>query len=163
MIERSDSVKTSGAPDSPQSLREELEEAAAGLLHLSESDYPYRFFTLPAESERDLTPEGFLNRLGISQQLLREFEVSADRIIEERPLDDFFPSEEALMERSGLDVSDPKVASEREKTRRLKEVLQKRLRGLTVFRVGRVEIRCYIVGLDEQGNLAGLVTTAIET
>lgn len=163
MVERSDSVNASSAPNAPQSLREALEEAADGLLHLSESDYPYRFFTLPAEGIKDLTPEGFLNRLGISQQLLREFGVPSDRIVEERSLDDFFPSEEALLERSGADASDPKAASEREKMRRLKEVLRKRLRGLTVFRVGRVEIRCYIVGLDEQGNLAGLVTTAIET
>src|SRR5215475_483075 len=41
-------------------LREELEKAAAGLNYSSESDYPFRFFTLPAEDETDLTPQGFL-------------------------------------------------------------------------------------------------------
>jgi hypothetical protein len=179
MVERSDSGEPSriesesagsskgrsrkSGPKRPPSLREELERAAAGLSHMSESDYPFQFFTLPAESENDLTPEGFLYRLGVSQQFIDEFNVPTDKLIEEWTLDDFFPNQDDLSERHGTDADDPQVVSEWERIQRLKEVLERRLRGVKVFRVGQVEIRCYIAGLDEQGNIAGLVTTAIET
>ena len=162
MVERSDSGKRKSAPKPPLSLRDELEAAAAGLTYMSESDYPFQFFTLPAESEKELTPEGFLNRLGISQ-LIDEFDVPTDKLIEEMTLDDFLPDEDDLDERHGTDTSDPEVASEGERIQRLKQVLKKRLHGIRVLRVGKVQIRCYIAGLDEQGNIAGLVTTAIET
>jgi hypothetical protein len=152
-----------GGPKQQPSLREELEQAAAGLYYMSESDYPYKFFTLPSEGEKDLTPEGFLNRLGLSQQWLDESGVSTGDLIEERSLADFFPNEEDLAERHSTDTTDPDVMSEWKKVQQLLEVLNRRLRGITVFRVGQVEIRCYITGLDEQNNLAGLVTTAVET
>jgi hypothetical protein len=105
----------------------------------------------------------FLNSLGISQPLIDELSLPIDRLIEERTLDNFLPNEDDLVGRYGTDASDPEVASEWERTQRLKEALRKRLRGVRVFRVGQVEIRCYIAGLDEQGDIAGLVTTAIET
>ena len=158
MMKRSDSGQRKSAPKPPLSLRDELEEAAAGLSHLSESDYPYQFFTLPAEGESDLTPEGFIMRLGISLQFIEDFNVPVDKLIEERALDDFLQTDDG-----DVDESDPESASELARIRRLKKVLRRRLRGVTVFRVGHVEIRCYIAGLDEQNNIAGLVTTAIET
>lgn len=145
------------------SLREELEKAADGLEYISESDSPFQFFTLPAEGEQDLTPEGFLNRLGISQAVIDEFSLPVERLIEERRLENFFPSAEDLAAGDGVDPSDSEVAAEAKKYRELEALLKKRLRGLKVLCVGQVEIRCYIVGLDEHGNLAGLVTLAIET
>lgn len=158
MVESSDSGQRNSAPKPPRSLRDELEEAADGLSYQSESYRPYQFFTLPAEGEGDLTPEGFIIRLGISQQFIDEFNVPVDKLVEERALDDFLQTEDWA-----VDQSDPEAVSELARIRRLKEVLRKRLRGVTVFRVGRIDIRCYIAGLDEQNNLAGLVTTAIET
>jgi hypothetical protein len=178
MIEESDSdeIAASAADDEragaggasesgtePQvSLREELERAAAGLSYMSESDYPYKFFSLPSEGEDDLTPEGFLKSFGLSRQLLDELGAQTERLVEQRSLEDFFPGEDDIAERRGADTSDPEVVAEWEKLRGLLAAL-KRLRNVTVFRVGQVEIRCYIAGLDEQGNIAGLVTTAIET
>jgi hypothetical protein len=162
MVERSDSDQRTSAPKPPLSLRDELEEAAAGLSHYSESDYPYQFFTLPSAGESDLTAEGFIMRLGISQQFIDEFSVPVDKLIEERALDDFLQTEDWAAP-SGDDQSGPESAAEFARTRRLKEVLKKRLRGVKVFRVGQVDIRCYIAGLDEQNNIVGLVTTAIET
>ncbi|MDX6695542.1 MAG: hypothetical protein QOF02_3145 [Blastocatellia bacterium] len=144
------------------SLREELEQAAAGLSYMSESDYPYKFFSLPAEGEDDLTPEGFLKRFGLSRQLLDELGAQTERLVEQCSLEDFFPGEDDIAERRGTDTSNPEVVAEWEKLQRMLAAL-KRLRKVTVFRVGQVEIRCYIAGLDEQGNIAGLVTTAIET
>jgi hypothetical protein len=143
--------------------REQLERAAAGLLYSSESDYPLQFFSLPGAGEGDLTPEGFLIRLGVSQQFVDEFNVPIDRLVEERPLDGFFPSAADLADFYGTDPDDPKVVAESKRFRRLEAVLRKRLKGVRVLRVGYVEIRCYIVGRTADGDLAGLVTTAIET
>ena len=45
----------------------------------------------------------------------------------------------------------------------LVRVLSRYLRDVKVYRIGRIEIACYVVGLDGDGNLAGLKTVAIET
>jgi len=42
-------------------------------------------------------------------------------------------------------------------------MLSTRLRDARVYRLGKIEIQCYIAGLDGDGNLAGLKTVAIET
>jgi hypothetical protein len=132
-------------------------------LYSSESDYPLQFFSLPSAGEGDLTPEGFLIRLGVSRQLIDKLDVPIDQLVEERPLDGFLPSDADLADSYGTDPSDPKVVAESKRFRRLETVLRKRLSGVRVLRVGYVEIRCYIVGLTRDGDLAGLVTTAIET
>lgn len=45
----------------------------------------------------------------------------------------------------------------------LVRLLSRRLRDVKVYRIGKIEIACYIAGLDNHGNLAGLRTTAVET
>jgi Nuclease A inhibitor-like protein len=60
VLKRSSSEKKNASvPRGRISLRDELEKAAAGLSYTSESDYPFRFFALPADSDTDLTPQGF--------------------------------------------------------------------------------------------------------
>ena len=164
-LKRSSSKK--GSASAPRGrisgLRDELEKAAAGLSYTSESDYPFRFFALPTENDTDLTPQGFLNRIGFSQQFIDEVNLPIDRLIEEKTLDDFFPTDDDLANYHGTNASAPEVVAESKQFRKLETVLRKRLRGVKVLRVGQVDIRCYIAGLDEHGNIAGLVTTAIET
>jgi Nuclease A inhibitor-like protein len=148
-------------------LCEELETAASGLLNTSESDFPYKFFTL---SQRDLrgdvdklTSLNFLSGIGISQELVDELKLPVDQLIKERALEGFFPSIEDIAGFFGTDTNDPKVIAESKRFRKLEALLRKRLREVKVFRVGQVEIRCYIAGFAKHGNIAGLVTTAIET
>jgi hypothetical protein len=45
----------------------------------------------------------------------------------------------------------------------LMRVISDRLRDVRVYRVGKIEITCYVAGLDAGGNLAGLKTISIET
>jgi hypothetical protein len=77
---------------------------------------------------------------------------------EQRSLADFFARHTA--------TSDP-YDSQAQKIRPLYEalmrVLSMRLRDVRVYRLGKIEIQCYIAGLDGAGNLAGLKTVAIET
>jgi len=156
-------LSESTARKRPSTLRAQLERAAAGLLYTSESDYPFKFFSLPAEGERDLTPEGFVARLGVSQQFIDQFNVPLDKLVQERPLDGFFPSAADLAGHYGRDPDDPQVVTEAKRFQKLAALLKKKLRGVKVLRLGSVEIRCYIVGLAGRGDLAGLVTTSIET
>ncbi len=143
-------------------LREQLEKAAKGILFSSESDFPLQFFTLPAGDLAALDLQGFLGRIGISEELTDDFGVPLASWAEERPLDGFFPSIEDLAMRYGTSTSDPQVVKESKQLRKLESLLKRRLRDVKVFRVGRVEIRCYIAGLYK-GEITGLVTTAIET
>lgn len=50
-----------------------------------------------------------------------------------------------------------------EKFAELRKLLESNLKGLRVFRIGRTRIDIYIVGLDADGNLAGVKTQAVET
>jgi len=146
-----------------RSLRQELERAADGLYHTSESDFPFRFFTLPAEGEEDLTPEGFLIRLGLSQYAIDTLKLPVNKLIEERPLEGFFPTADDLAASAGTAAGEPEVVSESKRFQKLEALLKKRLRGVKVLRVGMVDIRCYIAGLYGKDDIAGLVTTSIET
>jgi hypothetical protein len=37
-----------------------------------------------------------------------------------------------------------------------------RLRGVRVYRIGTIEVECYVAGLDSFGNIVGLKTVAVE-
>jgi hypothetical protein len=45
----------------------------------------------------------------------------------------------------------------------LKGLMESNLRDLKVFKVGRINVDIYIVGIDEDGNLSGVKTQAVET
>ena len=152
-----------------RTLREELEKASSGLTHTSESDRPYGFFTLPAAqyeeflTEEELTLEVFLIRLGISQQSIDALALPVNKLIEEVPLEEFLPNIDDLAGWAGTGTDDPDVVAQDKRWRKLEALLRKRLRGVKVFRVGEVEIRCYIAGYCGKGEIAGLATVSIET
>ncbi|MEP7143895.1 MAG: nuclease A inhibitor family protein [Ferruginibacter sp.] len=144
----------------------ELEKASADLTYQSESDYPYQFFALQQRSlheESDkLTPLEFLGCIGLSEELMNDLKIPIDELIEERSLDDFFPTLEYLAE-SGGGLNDPDVIALSRRYRKLEKLLKKRLQEVKIFRVGAVDVRCYIAGFFNEGNIAGLVTISIET
>jgi hypothetical protein len=41
--------------------------------------------------------------------------------------------------------------------------LKENLRDLKVYRIGRIEIDIYVIGIDSQNNLMGIKTKAVET
>jgi hypothetical protein len=142
-----------------------LEVAAHGLLLMSESDRPLKYFSLPRSEEimgvgegEELSPHGFLALLGVSTAFTDDHEVPIDELIQEETLDDF-------LERVYLEGSESASESNTpsKPVQKLKTVLEHGLRGVKVLRVGTVDVRCYVAGIDERGDIAGLVTTAIET
>lgn len=135
----------------PAELRSALEAAARGLVFSSESDRPFEFYAAPAPASPSggaITAEQFAALLGAPPQTP----------VGERELDAFFARH--------LELSDPydtRAQELRPRYEQLKETLRALLRDVRVFRVGTIEVRCYVVGRAADGTLAGLVTTAIET
>lgn len=129
-------------------VRRLLERAAEGLLYTSESDYPFTFYSQPARTSPPLTVGAFRHAAG----------VPADSLVEEVSLDAFFARH---IER--VDPSDPVAVALVPRYVALKLALRATVRDPRVFRVGRVAVRCYVVGVDAFGNVTGLETVAIET
>lgn len=128
--------------------RRRLERAAAGLLYTSESDYPFDYVFFPATASAPLTVAAFRDAAG----------VPTDSLVEELTLDAFFARH---IER--VDPNDAAAVALVPRYRALKRTIRASVRGARVFRVGRIAIRCYVVGVDARGNVVGLATTAIET
>ena len=136
-------------PKEPDALlRERLEAEIDGLVYSSESDRPFAFFLLPGAGDRPPGVNEFARRVGADARAPRE----------ERGLDDFFARH--------TDTSDPWDAEAqriRPRYEALRETLRNALRWTTVYRIGRIEVDCYVVGGDGRGNLAGVRTVAVET
>ena len=129
-------------------LKHALESASAGLTYGSESDRPFSFFFLAGGGDEPPGVEAFARLMG----------EPAGSPAEERSLDEFFARH--------AETSDPwDVEAQRIRPRyeALRDEIRARLRGATVYRLGRIEVRCYVVGGDGRGNLAGLQTVAVET
>lgn len=77
---------------------------------------------------------------------------------EQRSLTDFFARHTATS-----DPYDSEAQKIRPRYEALMRLLSTRLRDARVYRLGKIEIQCYITGFDGAGNLAGLKTIAIET
>jgi hypothetical protein len=130
-------------------LRPRLEAAADGLVYTSESDRPFEWFELPGGAEG--WPYG-------ADEFARRIGAAADAPVEERTLDRFF--------KPHIETTDPydtQAQEIRPRYEALKRLLATELRDVRVFRIGRIEIGCYVVGDDGRGNLAGLRTVAVET
>ena len=147
-----DAVRTaaaeSDAPTDSAAVRRRLERAAGGLLYTSESDHPFEYVFLAAELPGPVTGPAFHRAAGLAD----------GTPVEERTLDDFFAGH---IER--VDPNDSAAVALVPRYRALKRTLATAVRGARVFRVGRVVIRCYLVGTDARGNVVGLATTAVET
>lgn len=127
-------------------LRERLEGAVEGLTYGSESDRPFELFFLPGGGDAPPGAEAFGRLIG-----------AADAV-QERDLDDFF-----MRHVETIDPQDTEAQRIRPRYEALRELLRTGLQETTVYRTGRVEVQCYVVGGDGRGNLAGVRTVAIET
>ncbi|HEY0038299.1 MAG TPA: nuclease A inhibitor family protein [Longimicrobium sp.] len=129
-----------------QELRHAVEEAADGLVYTSESDRPFEWFQLP-RADWPLAAEDFARAIG----------AAPGTPLGERDLDEFF--------KRHIETSDPYDARAQEIRPRyeaLRELLRRHLRDVRVYRVGYVEVACYVVGGIDAG-VAGVRTVAVET
>ena len=118
-------------------LRRGLERAVEGLTYPSDADHPFRVRVEADGRGHAFTPAQFLAFLGESENR---------GPIEEQPAKVFFDE---------LTFSPGLVE--------LHRLLEARLIGLQVFRIGRVNVEIHIVGRTESGDVAVLSTRSLET
>lgn len=137
-------MSTDGAANG---VRERLEQAARGLVYLSEGDAPFTWVHFPAATPADLTPEGVARLAGVPPAQ-----------VEARDLGRFFAGqiEEA-------DPNDPVLQGDVPRVRALRDALGRELPGARAFRIGTVDVRCLLLGRLPDGTLGGLETRALET
>lgn len=119
-----------------EELKGNISEASAGLIYISETDAAIEPFEGGAADA--VTADNLLGQVG----------AAADSQVEERGFEEIF---ERLIRLNGARFGV------------LKTELEQNLRDVKVFKVGRINVDIYIVGLDADGNLSGVQTKAVET
>lgn len=127
-------------------LAGELKKAVEGLYYISETDAEILPFA--GEKAESVTKE----------EILRQTKNAPDAQVEERNFDEIFARLTKIQDWFGAEekATAAKFAA-------LRDLLQKNLKDLKVFKIGSIQIDIYIVGLDAAGNLAGIRTKAVET
>jgi hypothetical protein len=123
-----------------------LEEAATGLLYMSESDYPIEVVKW-AGSEQ-LSPEYLRKAAGA--------DTSAGVV--ETTVEEFFRVPAGEQEWKG-----EAQLLEAGKYQRLRKLLEENLTGIKVYRVGETNIYVLVVGMSAEENWLGVSTRVIET
>lgn len=130
----------------PGDVFHRIEQTCEGLIYISETDAPVIAF--PGQPADVVTANVILKQTGSP----------SDSPIEERDFAEFFGRLTAIRDWYG----------EAEKARakkflELQNLLEEDLRELKVFRVGAIRLDIFAVGIDKDGILAGVTTTAVET
>lgn len=127
-------------------LAEQIEKAAAGLYYISETDAEVKPFV------------GGKAEAVSKEEVSAQTKNRADAPIEERNFAEFF---ERLTK-----IEDWFGDEEKETARKfaeLKKVLENNIRDLKVFKIGKIQLDIYAVGLDAENRLIGIKTKAVET
>lgn len=128
------------------SLAKQIQKTTADLYYISETDA----LILPFVGQQAQSVS--------REAILEQTENAPDSPVEERTCTEFFTRLIEIQDWFGDE--ERKTA---EKYRLLKKLLEKNLRDLKVYKIGRVQIDIYVVGLDAENKLAGIKTKAVET
>ena len=128
-----------------QELIGQFSQASKGLLWLSESDYPFEVIY-------------WENLDDINAKLLELTDSNPETTIEVRELDSFF---NRVTEEK--DWYEEEEIAECKRYQELVNLLKTHLSDIKVYRVGEVEVNCYILGKTDSGAIAGLSTISVET
>ena len=130
----------------PNSLASRLESACDGLIFISETDAPITPFGGGPASE--IT----------SQIILEQTGRSPNEPVEERDFDEFFERLTVVREWYGEEEK-----ARAKKFLELYTLLKESLQDRKVFRIGRIQLEIFAVGLDRQCRLTGVSTSAVQT
>lgn len=132
--------------ENSNALFREIELACEGLIYISETDAPVVVFIgRPADK---FTVQEVVPQLGLA----------LDTPVEERCFDEFFSRLTANKEWHG-DAEKTRAA----KFLALQKLLESNLSDLKVFRIGRIKIDIFVVGIDKDRRYIGIATKAVET
>ena len=127
-------------------LKNQLKKATENLFFISETD-------------AEITP--FFGRQAqavTKEEILMQSQSMANVLIEEKDFAGFFKRLTEIQDWFG---DEEKATTQ--KFAELKDLLERNLRGLKVFKIGKIQIDVYVVGLDAENNLLGIKTKAVET
>jgi len=127
-------------------LKNQLKKATENLFFISETD-------------AEITP--FFGRQAqavTKEEILMQSQSMANVLIEEKDFAGFFKRLTEIQDWFG---DEEKATAQ--KFAELKDLLEKNLRDLKVFKIGKIQIDVYVVGLDAENNLLGIKTKAVET
>ncbi len=127
-------------------LAKQIKKIVEGLYYISETDA--EIFPFIGNKAEAVTGE----------EVSKQTENVADTLVEERDFNKFFARLTEMQEWFG----DEETATAN-KFAELKKLLEDNLRDLKVFKIGKIELDIYIVGLDSESNLMGIKTKAVET
>lgn len=130
-----------------ESIFESIKLLSEGLYYMSETDA--KVFAFEAGKVEKLDKVSFAKQTGEESRL---------DMIDERGFEEFFCHVTRIREW----FSEQEIKNA-EGFKRLQEFMEEKLRELKVFRVGRIEIDIYVVGLDDEGKIFGVRTQAVET
>lgn len=129
-----------------KNLVKSLQHLCQGLVYLSETDAEFSVFI--GQKTENIT----------KQLILQQTNSSPNIFVEERSFEDFF---ERLIKIQDWFGTEQKETAK--KFSELQKVLRENLIDKKVFRIGKIQIDIYIVGLDAENNLIGVKTKAVET
>lgn len=127
-----------------ESFSGQIGQAVKDLYYISETDS--EVFPFAGKRAQEVSAETILKQIGRNEP------------VEERSFEDFFKRLTEIQEWFGDEET--RTAN---RFSELKEILVKNLREIKVFKVGRIEVDIFIVGLDENSILKGVWTKAVET
>lgn len=139
-------VKLSETVSNQDDLLEQIKNASEGLYYISETD-------------AEITP--FIGSVAESvskEEVLRQTKNALTTTIEERSFAEIFKRLTKIQDWYGEEET-----ATVSKYAVLKELLEKNLKDLKVFKIGTIELDVYFVGLNAEGVLMGIKTKAVET
>jgi hypothetical protein len=120
-----------------------LENAASGLLMMSESDYPFEYLNT---NERQLN-DALALKLAQKPEGTAVTQTTIEHLL-----------------RNMIDPTSGSVnLATSQRFQQLMATLKQELTNLTVYRVGDVQVQVFILGLTADGTVAGMRTMLIET
>ena len=125
---------------------QKIEQAAAGLQFLSETNAPFELVEVPNPS------------VPLEQQLLRISGKEEGTPVARQDLDYFFRN--AVKSYPG---ASPEGVQTAQRFQYLQQVLKEELSDVQVYRVGEIQIDAFIIGKLKDGSYAGLRTKVVET
>jgi hypothetical protein len=148
-MEEEKSLKTNKS-FSAEDLVKSLSKLVEGLVYISETDANFEVYF--GEKSQTVCYERLLPVKKDNDLMMKKVAV------EEKSMDEFF---ERLIK-----VQDWYGEHEKQQVQKFKELknfLTEKLRDLKVFRIGRIRIEIYVVGLDQENNIVGVRTESVET
>ncbi|MBV9959178.1 MAG: nuclease A inhibitor family protein [Acidobacteria bacterium] len=123
----------------------ELGVASAGLLFMSESEYPFEVVRVEEAGE----PAGALRRLSGA---------ASDEPVVTQSVEDFF-----RVAASEAEWRTPAERVEAKRYQALIALLRENLKEVMAYRVGSINIQVFLIGLSASGSWLGLSTRVVET